>query len=90
MQAAKAGYNILVAQSNEEYEQEVKIVHSFLGARVCGVITSLAKDTSQYDHYQELLNNNIPIVFMTAFVPVSIPNEWLLTIMPVLLLPLNT
>ena len=63
MQAAKAGYNILVAQSNEEYEQEVKIVHSFLGARVCGVITSLAKDTSQYDHYQELLNNNIPIVF---------------------------
>ncbi|NDV82849.1 LacI family DNA-binding transcriptional regulator [Bacteroides sp. 51] len=61
--AAKAGYNILVAQSNEEYEREVKIVHSFLAARVCGVITSLAKDTVQYDHYQELLNNNIPIVF---------------------------
>lgn len=61
--AAKAGYNILVAQSNEEYEHEVKIVHSFLEARVCGVITSLAKDTVQYDHYQELLNNGIPIVF---------------------------
>lgn len=61
--AAKAGYNILVAQSSEEYEREVKIVHSFLAARVCGVITSLAKDTTQYDHYQELLDNNIPIVF---------------------------
>lgn len=61
--AAEAGYNILVAQSNEEYEREVKIVHSFLAARVCGVITSLAKDTSRYDHYQELLDNNIPIVF---------------------------
>jgi len=61
--AAKAGYNILVAQSNERYEQEVKIVRSFLEARVCGVITSLAKDTTRYDHYQELLNNNIPIVF---------------------------
>ena len=61
--ASQAGYNILVAQSNEKYEQEVKIVHSFLAARVCGVITSLAKDTSQYDHYQELLDNNIPIVF---------------------------
>ncbi|WP_321335348.1 LacI family DNA-binding transcriptional regulator [uncultured Bacteroides sp.] len=61
--AANAGYNILVAQSNESYEQEVKIVHSFLAARVCGVISSLAKDTSQYDHYQELLDNNIPIVF---------------------------
>jgi len=44
--AAEAGYNILVAQSNESYEQEVKIVHSFLAARVCGVIASLAKDTS--------------------------------------------
>lgn len=61
--AAKAGYNILVAQSNEKYEQEVKIVHSFLATRVCGVIASLAKDTSQYDHYQELLDNDIPIVF---------------------------
>ncbi|MCD7900377.1 MAG: LacI family transcriptional regulator [Bacteroides sp.] len=61
--AAKSGYNILVAQSNEKYEQEVKILHSFLAARVCGVITSLAKGTTQYDHYQELLDNNIPIVF---------------------------
>ncbi|MCC8188167.1 MAG: LacI family transcriptional regulator [Bacteroides sp.] len=61
--AARHGYNILVAQSNELYERETKIVHSFLAARVCGVIASLAKDTSQYDHYQELLNNNIPVVF---------------------------
>jgi LacI family transcriptional regulator len=61
--AAKAGYNILVAQSNEKYEYEVKIAHSFLAARVCGVITSLAKDTVRYDHYQELLDHNIPIVF---------------------------
>jgi len=61
--ASKAGYNIIIAQSNEEYSREVKIVHSFLAARVCGVITSLAKDTSRYEHYQELLDNNIPIVF---------------------------
>ena len=62
-EATKAGYNILVAQSNEKYEQEVKIVYSFLAARVCGVISSLAKDTAKYDHYQELLDSNIPIVF---------------------------
>ena len=61
--ASKAGYHIIVAQSNESYEQEVKIVQSFLATRVCGVIASLAKETSRYDHYQELLNNNIPIVF---------------------------
>lgn len=61
--ATDAGYNILVAQSNERYEQETKIVHSFLTARVCGVVASLAKETSTYNHYQELLDNDIPIVF---------------------------
>lgn len=61
--AAEAGYNIIVAQSSESYEQELKIIQSFLTARVCGVIASLAKDTTRYDHYQELLNNGIPIVF---------------------------
>lgn len=61
--AHKAGYNILVAQSNESYEQEKEIVHSFLTARVCGVIASLAKNTSEYSHFQELLDNNIPVVF---------------------------
>lgn len=61
--ASKHGYNILIAQSNEQYNNEVRIVQSFLAARVCGVITSLAKDTSKYDHYQTLLDNNIPIVF---------------------------
>ncbi len=67
--ASKAGYNILVAQSNEQYEQEVKIIQSFQTARVCGVITSLAKDTAQYDHYQELIDNNIPIVFYDRICP---------------------
>ena len=67
--AAKAGYNILIAQSNEKYEQEVKNIHSFLGARVCGVISSLAKDTSSYEHYQELIDNNIPIVFYDRICP---------------------
>ena len=67
--ASKAGYNILVAQSNEKYEQEVKIIQSFQTARVCGVISSLAKDTAQYNHYQELLDNNIPIVFYDRICP---------------------
>lgn len=67
--ASKAGYNILVAQSNECYDQEVKIAQSFLSARVCGVITSLAKDTSEYNHYQELIDNNIPIVFYDRICP---------------------
>lgn len=61
--ASQAGYNIIVAQSNESYEQEVRIVQAFQEARVCGVIASLAKETSVYDHYAELQNDKVPIVF---------------------------
>lgn len=61
--ASESGYNILIAQSDEKYEKEVRIVNSFLAARVCGVIASLAKDTSNADHFKELLNHDIPIVF---------------------------
>ena len=62
-QASAAGYTILVAQSTESYEEEVQIVRRFQEARVCGVIASLAKQTAHYDHYQDLLDAGIPVVF---------------------------
>jgi LacI family transcriptional regulator/LacI family repressor for deo operon, udp, cdd, tsx, nupC, and nupG len=31
--------------------------------KVCGVIVSQAKDTRQYDHFQKLLDSQIPIIF---------------------------
>ena len=61
--AAKNGYQIIIAQSNDQYKKEVNIVHSFIEARVCGVIASLAKETTEYTHYQELIDNKIPVIF---------------------------
>lgn len=61
--AFKQGYQIITTQSNDQYDKEVDIVHSFIESRVCGVIASLAKGTSKYDHYQELIDNNIPVIF---------------------------
>ena len=61
--ASENNYNVLIAQSDEKYDKEVNIIHSFLSERVCGVITSLAKETTHYEHYKELTENNIPIVF---------------------------
>ena len=61
--AAEAGYNIMVAQSNEEYEKEVSIVESFRKAKVCGVIASLAKGTMDYTHFRRLVEEEVPLVF---------------------------
>lgn len=61
--ASAAGYNILVAQSNEEYEKEVAIVESFRKAKVCGVIASLAKGTYDFSHFRRLIDEDVPLVF---------------------------
>ena len=61
--AVAAGYNIMVAQSNEEYEREVSIIESFRKAKVCGVIASLAKGTMDYTHFRRLVEEEVPLVF---------------------------
>lgn len=62
-QANVRGYRIMVAQSDERYEREVRICQSFTANRVCGVIVSMAKDTTEYGHFQQLLDAGIPLVF---------------------------
>lgn len=61
--ASERGYSIIVAQSDERYEREVRICESFMGHKVCGVIVSQAKDTMRYDHFQKLLDLGLPLVF---------------------------
>ena len=62
-EASARGYRIMVAQSNEQYEREVKICRSFYENKVCGIIVSQAKDTHQYDHFQRLIDAGVPLVF---------------------------
>lgn len=62
-EASDHGYRIMVAQSNEQYEREVKICKSFYENKVCGIIVSQAKDTHRYDHFQQLIDTGIPLVF---------------------------
>ena len=61
---AKAhGYHIMVAQSGEQYEQEVQLCRSFYENKVCGIIVSQAKNTQQYDHFLHLQDVGVPLVF---------------------------
>lgn len=62
-EASARGYRIMVAQSNEQYEREVKICRSFYENKVCGIIVSQAKDTHQYDHFQQIIDAGVPLVF---------------------------
>jgi len=62
-EASARGYRIMVAQSEEQYEREVRICQSFFENKVCGIIVSQAKDTLKYNHFQRLVDAGVPLVF---------------------------
>ena len=62
-EAFSRGYRIMVAQSNEQYEREVRICQSFYKNKVCGIIVSQAKDTRHYEHFEQLMDAGVPLVF---------------------------
>ncbi|MGP1492995.1 MAG: LacI family DNA-binding transcriptional regulator [Prevotella fusca] len=62
-EASSRGYRLMVAQSRENYENEVNICQAFSESKVCGIIVSQAKNTAKYDHFQRLIDQGVPLVF---------------------------
>lgn len=56
-------YNVLIGQSYNEMEREMQIVETMKNNRVDGLIVSVAKNTHSYEHFKNLKNYNIPVVF---------------------------
>lgn len=56
------GYNVLIYQSNESEEYEAKGIETFLSARVDGILASIAKNTHDYSHYQDVKDRGVPLV----------------------------
>ena len=61
--ANQADFNVLLCQSSENYEKEVMNTKALEATRVSGVLASLCKHTTNYDHFQELIDSDIPLVF---------------------------
>lgn len=61
--AKSQGYFILLASSYESMEKEVESVSNLLKARVDGMIVCQSKETNRYDHFLQLQENEIPLVF---------------------------
>ena len=57
------GFNVILCQSDENYEKEIQNTKALIATRVSGVLASLAKHTTNYDHYQEIIDSDIPLVF---------------------------
>lgn len=67
--AFKAGYNVVISQSNDLADKEIKIVQSMFSNRVDGLIISVAMQTNTFDHLKIFKKKNIPLVFFDRVIP---------------------
>jgi DNA-binding LacI/PurR family transcriptional regulator len=61
--AYENNYNVMVFQSNEKYMREVLNIQALLSNRVDGVLVSFAKETQDFSHFKQIIDNEIPLVF---------------------------
>jgi DNA-binding LacI/PurR family transcriptional regulator len=61
--AYHSGYTIIVCQSNESFEREVLNTNSLIQQRVAGILVSISQETKNGDHFRNVMNGGIPLVF---------------------------
>ncbi len=61
-QAEKKGYLVIILQSDESYTLEKKQVELLLSQRVDGIIISLANETAKYNHLNDIIAQDKPLV----------------------------
>ncbi|UOE46231.1 LacI family transcriptional regulator [Mucilaginibacter sp. SMC90] len=61
--AKEAGYNLIIAQSDESYETEVANAKVMLAYQVDGLLVSMTRETNNFDHLKIFQRKGIPIVF---------------------------
>jgi DNA-binding LacI/PurR family transcriptional regulator len=66
--AHSMGYNLLIVQSNESYDREVENLNILLSNKVEGILLSVSKETRNFDHFQHVIEKNLPIVFFDRIV----------------------
>ncbi|WP_167855037.1 LacI family DNA-binding transcriptional regulator [Hymenobacter wooponensis] len=66
--ASKAGYNVIICQSNEDVAQERRNLDILLSAQVAGVLVSLSRTTRDFRHFEKLRSRGMPLVFFDRIV----------------------
>jgi LacI family transcriptional regulator len=62
------GYNLLIVQSNESYEREVKNLNVLISNKVEGILLSVSKETKNFDHFRHIMETGLPMVFFDRIV----------------------
>ncbi|MDX1283475.1 MAG: LacI family DNA-binding transcriptional regulator [Draconibacterium sp.] len=66
--AYQQGFAVTISQSNDKFEKEDRIAHTFFANRVDGVILSIGMETKSFEHLKLFSERNIPLVFFDRVV----------------------
>ena len=61
--ATKAGYHVLICQSNEDVAHERKNLETLMNAQVEGILVSISRTTREFKHFENVRKRDIPLVF---------------------------
>jgi LacI family transcriptional regulator len=62
-EAHKYGFSIVIGQSDETVAMEKELVHTFYSLRVDGLLAVSSMFTTNFDHFNPFIKNNIPLIF---------------------------
>lgn len=68
--AYSMGYHVVIFQSHESYEREVANTNYLVSRKVDGLLVSLSTLTRDLNHFEELMDKGMPIVFFDR-----VPND---------------
>ena len=69
--AYRRNYAIFLAQSHDDEQREKQLVEKMKNYRVDGLIISVAKNTSDFSHFNLLKKHQIPVVFFDRIPPLK-------------------
>jgi LacI family repressor for deo operon, udp, cdd, tsx, nupC, and nupG len=56
------GYNLIIGQSNESWEREVKCVNTLINQHVDCIVISIAADSTDHQHLQNVIDHGIELI----------------------------
>jgi LacI family transcriptional regulator len=67
-EANESGYNLLISQSLESVKREIANAKTMFNSRVDGLLVSVAYDTDTFDHFENFIKKNIPVLFFDRII----------------------
>ena len=72
--AEQAGYTVMIFQSNDALKTEQQNTRAIIQNRVAGLIVSVTSETDHYEHFEQVRQQGIPVVFFDR-VPRDLPGR---------------